>query len=335
MRAVRLYGIGDLRVEDVPDLGAPAEGWVRVAVRAAGICGSDLHNFHTGQWIGRAPSTPGHELAGEVVAVGAGVADFAPGDRVVADSRFWCGECAACRAGRRNLCERLGYVGEVCDGGFAEAVMLPARLLHKVEPSLDPVIAATAEPLAVALHAIRRLRPEPGAPVLVVGCGPIGGLAALLLGRMGRTPLVADRNIARRDLVADVAGGRAVRLDPADIATAAGGAPLLFAIEATGDVGALGALLDVVANGATVALVGIFHARFDLDPNALVEREIAAIGCSAFADELPEAVALLPAHADAIRRLIDGEVALDGVPDAYRRLLAGEATGLKIVVRPT
>ena len=85
--------------------------------------------------------------------------------------------------GYPHLCERLGYVGEVCDGGFAEALLLPERLVHKVDPALDPAIAAMAEPLAVALHAVNRLRPAGGEPVLVVGCGPIGGLAALVLSR--------------------------------------------------------------------------------------------------------------------------------------------------------
>ena len=112
MRAVRLYGVGDLRVEEVPRPAAPSGSDVLLKVLAAGICGSDLHNFRTGQWISRAPSTPGHELAGEVLAVGTSVAGFAPGDRVVADSRFWCGACPACVSGRAEplrkarLCRR-------------------------------------------------------------------------------------------------------------------------------------------------------------------------------------------------------------------------------------
>jgi len=335
MRAVRLHGVGDLRVEDVPSPAAPEPGWVRLKVLAAGICGSDLHNFRTGQWISRIPSTPGHELCAEVTAVGAGVEDVAAGDRVVADSRFWCGICEACRNGRRQLCERLGYIGEVCDGGFAEELVLPARLLHKAPSSLNPAIAAMAEPLAVALHAVGRLAGPPGEPVLVVGCGPIGGLAALVLAQRGHKPvLVTDRNAARLHLVAEVTGALPVALDGASIGAATGGKPLRHAIEATGSVAALAEMLDVLANGATAALVGIFHGRLDIDPNILVEREMNLRGCSAFADELPVAIGLLPALAPAIRALIETEISLDDVPSAYAKLIAGSTAGVKTIVRP-
>ncbi|WP_292133871.1 alcohol dehydrogenase catalytic domain-containing protein, partial [Mesorhizobium sp.] len=208
MKAARLYGPGDLRVEDIAPPGVPGAGWVKLRVDAAGICGSDLHNFRTGRWISRSPSTAGHELTGTVTAIGAGVDAFAVGDRVVADSRFWCGDCAQCHGGRRQLCASLGFVGEVCDGGFAEQAVLPARLLHIIDAGLDERVAAMAEPLAVALHAVRRL-PKTAGSVLVVGCGPIGGLAALLLSRtFAGTVLVADRNQARSARVSQVTGAR-------------------------------------------------------------------------------------------------------------------------------
>ncbi len=331
MRAARLHGIGELRIEDVPAPGDPADGWVRCRVTAAGICGSDLHNYRTGMWISRVPSTPGHELAGIVTAMGAGVTGLAEGDAVVADSRIFCGTCPACRAGRHNLCASLGFVGEVCDGGFAEEVVLPARLLHKVDPALDPAVAATAEPLAVALHAVRRLGAGAGDPVLVAGCGPIGGLAALLLRDIGAGPvLIADRNPDRLALVAEVTGA-----EPVSLAGDLTGHPAIFhAIEATGSVHALATVIDRVAAGARIALVGIFHGRLDIDPNLIVERELSLEGCSAFVGELPEAIAMLPRLAPSIRRLIDAEIAIEAIPEAYRRLLAGEAKGLKTIVRP-
>lgn len=333
MKAVRLHGPGDLRVEDIAAPGDPDAGWVKLKVAAAGICGSDLHNFRTGQWISRSPSTAGHELTGEVTAVGEGVDTVAVGDRVVADSRFWCGDCAECRAGRRQHCLSLGFIGEVCDGGFAEETVLPARLLHVVDAALDERVAAMAEPLAVALHAVRRL-PKTGRCVLVTGCGPIGGLVALLLSRTFQgTILVTDRNPSRCALVARVTGAVPVELTREAIAAATSHAPLLAAVEATGSIAALEQLLGVLDPGGAVAMVGIFHGRLDIDPNILVEREITLLGCHAFADELPDAIALLGELTQPLIELIDREVGLDDVPAAYERLLAGRADGLKTIIR--
>lgn len=334
MKAVRLHDKRDLRVEDIEPPGPPPAGHVTVTVRAAGICGSDLHNYVTGQWISRRPSTAGHEFCGRVAAVGAGVEGLAVGDTVAADSRFWCGECPACRSGRSNICERLGFVGEVCDGGFATKVQLPARLLVRHDPGLDPRVAALAEPLAVALHAVRRLSPRHGEPVLVAGCGTIGGLAAILLSHLHDGPLlVSDLNAERADHVAQLAGARPVALDAAAIADALADGRLRYAVDATGSTRAIAALLDLLSGGGALALVGISHGRIELDPNVLVEREIALVGCHAFADELPEAVAMLPGLAPALTGIVEVLASLDDVPAAYDRLLEGGGRALKTMVR--
>jgi (R,R)-butanediol dehydrogenase/meso-butanediol dehydrogenase/diacetyl reductase len=325
MKAVRLYAKGDLRLEDVPTPSAQPAGWVRLRVTMAGICGSDLHNFKTGQWISRSPSIAGHEFTGIVTELGDGVRGFRIGDVVVADSRFWCGDCARCHGGEQHLCETLGFVGEVCDGGFAEETILPERLLHCVPHGLAPQIAAMAEPFAVALHAMRRLRLESGEPLLIVGCGPIGGLAAVVAKRLGFGPIfVADRNADRAALVARVTGARVVAVEDARCRAV---------IDATGSVAALRQLLACVPGGGRIALVGISHGTLEIDPNVLVEREISLIGVHAFQHELPEAIAMLPACAEMIMPLVDGEISLDEVPKAYQRIAAGVCKGLKVLVR--
>lgn len=335
MKAVRLYAAGDLRVEDIAPPPTPSVGEVRIVVTAAGICGSDLHNFRTGAWISRSPSVAGHEFAGVIAALGEGVVGFAVGDAVVADSRVTCGVCAACRSGRSNVCEKLGFVGEVCDGGFAEEVVLPASLLVKAPTEVDAAALAMAEPLAVALHAIKRVAAPKGSPVLIAGCGPIGGLAALLLSVRHDGPvLVADRNAERAGRVAEVTGARVVDLSADSVKDALAGKPLLSVLDATGHPGVIGTLLDLVSPGGTLALVGIGHGSLALDPVRLVEREIALVGCHAFTDELPEAVALMPTLEKRLLALVDETIDLDGVPVAYERLLAGRSAGLKTIIRP-
>ncbi len=332
MRAVRLHVVKDLRFEEVPAPAAPGPGWVLIDVEAAGICGSDLHNFSTGQWISRSPSIAGHEVCGRVAAVGAGCS-FVPGDSVVADSRYWCGSCANCRAGDYNSCASLGFIGEVCDGGFAEQMLLPDRLVHQRPATLDPRAAAMAEPLAVALHAIAKLAPRLDAPVLIVGCGTIGGLCALALSQTHRGPiLLSDRNAARVEMVAAVSRGQGVELDAAAIAAATDGAPVRYVIDATGSIAALRQILEVIGSNATLALVGISHGTLDLDPNRLVEREINLVGCHAFRDELPAAIAMCTALQDTLISLIDTTIELEAVPAAFTRLLAGQMSGLKTII---
>ena len=147
---------------------------------------------------------------------------------------------------------------------------------------------------------------------------------------MGHTQvLVADRNPRRLARVSAVTGATPVALDAAFAQH-----DIRQAIEATGSTAALTALMDGMAGGGAIALVGIMHGRIDLDPNALVEREISLIGCHAFRDELPEAISLLTRKAAEASRLIDREVPIAGVPEAYERLLAGHSEGLKTIVRP-
>lgn len=334
MKAARLYAAGDLRVEDIAAPAALKPGWVKLDVTAAGICGSDLHNYRTGQWISRSPSVAGHELAGVVSELGPDVTGFKLGDSVVADSRYVCGVCPACKSGRQNVCENLGFIGEVCDGGFAEQCALPAHLLHKHDPAVAPEIAAMAEPLAVALHAIRKLRLPEGEPILVVGCGPIGGLAALLLSRLHRGPiLVADRNQARAELVATVAGARVIALEADAISAVLGEVRLRYALDATGNINVLAQILALLGGGGALGLVGITHGKIDLDPNILVEREIALVGCHAFGDEMPEITAMLPDLSADLVSLIDEIIAIEDIPAAYERLLAGQAKGLKTIIK--
>ncbi|GHG86212.1 zinc-dependent alcohol dehydrogenase [Pseudodonghicola xiamenensis] len=328
MRAVRLYGVEDLRVEDIAPPAPPAADEVSLSLTAAGICGSDLHNFRTGAWISRAPSVAGHEFTGVVTACGAGVAHVSPGDRVIVDSRYLCGECPACRDGLGQVCENLGFLGEIIDGGFAEAVTLPARNLLRAPGGVADRHLAMAEPLAVALHALRRLSAPQGAVIAITGCGPIGGLAALLARRAGHPVQVIDRNAARASLVSAATGAEIATLEDLPVQR------LHHAIETTGNATVIGALIAVVAGASSIALVGIGAALPSVDAVTLVEREISLLGCHAFTDrDLADIRDMLPELAGALDAFIAEEIGLDEVPDAYRRHIGAEVAGLKTIIR--
>jgi (R,R)-butanediol dehydrogenase/meso-butanediol dehydrogenase/diacetyl reductase len=298
---------------------------VRLKVLAAGICGSDLHNFRTGQWVSKLPVTPGHEFVGEVLETSSD--GFSRGDMVVADSRVFCGHCRNCIAGRHNLCATLGFVGEVCDGGFAEQIVLPASSLLRLPAGTDPQIAAMTEPLAVALHTVRRLAPVKGDKILIAGGGAIGGLVALLLADAGFGPLLlVEKNSHRATLLAEVAGAATVALDDCGATR--------FAVDATGSSLVVEALLNTIAPGGTIVLVGLFHGKPQLDFNLIVEREIDVRGCSVYATEMLEAIDMLPRLGEKLRRIAAPPVSLADLPHAYGRLLRGETTRLKTLIQP-
>jgi (R,R)-butanediol dehydrogenase / meso-butanediol dehydrogenase / diacetyl reductase len=335
MRAVRLHGIGDLRFEQVATPGDLAAHTVRVRVAAAGICGSDLHNFRTGQWMGRLPTIPGHEFAGEVLEVGAGVLDLKAGDHVVGDSRVNCGECPRCLEARPNICERMGYVGEVSDGAFAELIDLPAGRLIAVPRDLPFNIAALAEPLGVALRVVRRLDPARATPIVIAGAGSIGGLAAVLLEYLGFGPLaIMDRNHERAALVASVAGARIIGADTAAVTQFTGASGLRFAIEASGSPALFGFLVNTLAGGGRLAMVGIFGGEPALNANAIVERELDIRGCSVFCGEQREVLPMLSALKSKLERVISPAITLEQLPKEYEHLLSGKSAFLKSIVEP-
>src|SRR4051794_32196200 len=175
MIAARLHAVGDLRVADENPPGDPPPGWSLLAVTSVGICGSDLHWFTDGG-IGEnrieRPVVPGHEFAA--------IALTGPhaGRRVAVDPAIPCLECELCLAGHHNLCPTVRFAGHgTMDGALRERLVWPDHLLHQLPDELSDDAGALLEPLGVAIHAVGVGHVRPGSDVLVVGAGPIGGLA--------------------------------------------------------------------------------------------------------------------------------------------------------------
>ena len=185
MKAARFHGPGDIRIDDVPEP-TVGPGQVKVDVDWCGICGTDLHEYLDGPIFippkgaphpltgEEMPVVMGHEFAGVVAEVGDGVTTVKEGDRVAVEPYDVCGECAACRAGRYNICRKLGFVGlDGQQGGFAERCVVDARWAHPLG-DIPTDLGALVEPLAVAYHAVRLSELQPGGTAAVFGSGPIG-----------------------------------------------------------------------------------------------------------------------------------------------------------------
>jgi L-idonate 5-dehydrogenase len=187
-----------LRIDEV-DVPQPQPGQVQIRVRAGGICGSDLSYYFkgkSGDFAVREPFVLGHEVAGEVAALGEGVSGLRVGQRVAVNPGLNCGECRFCVKGMTNHCLNMRFMGSAStfphmQGMFRQYIAVAARQCVPVPDALDFAQASMAEPLAVALHALRHAGSLVGAHVLVIGCGPIGCILLSVARRAGAHRLVA------------------------------------------------------------------------------------------------------------------------------------------------
>jgi (R,R)-butanediol dehydrogenase / meso-butanediol dehydrogenase / diacetyl reductase len=340
MRAAVYRGPGALAIEDVAEPTDPGEGELLIRVRRAAICGTDSSEWAHGPLLARPPVTLGHEFVGEVVATGGGVMDFSLGDRVVSGSGISCGQCDWCRAGRTNLCAHYRTIGLHVDGGLAEYVRSPAGICLPVPAGLHDEAAAIAQPLAVALHAVRRSGLRPGQSCAVIGVGGIGAFIVAAAASLGAAPLLAldiddGRLETARALGATLtANTREGTLDAAIHAElGADGADVV--IEASGIPPAPAAAIAGTKRGGRVLIVGLQSAPRELDLLAMAVREIELTTTLAHVCDvdLPEALALLDKGGVA-EAVTDRVIALeDLLEDGIKPLAEGTARG-KIVVAP-
>jgi L-iditol 2-dehydrogenase len=198
MQAILFYGPGDARLVETP-VPTPGPGELLVKVGAALTCGTDLKSYHRGhpRIFKSLPSPFGHEFAGVVAGVGAGVERFAVGQRVVAANSAPCGECVFCREGRESLCERLEFL----NGAYAQYIVVPERIVRRntypIPDHLTFAEAALIEPLACVLHGLYALDLQLGDTAVVLGCGPIGLLFVNALTLRGLNVIACDRHESR------------------------------------------------------------------------------------------------------------------------------------------
>lgn len=330
MRALQLVAASTLEVVDLP-LPSPGPGEVRLRVKACGICGSDLHGMDGSSGRRIPPLVMGHEASGVIDAAGEGVTGWKPGDRVTFDSTVWCGECGYCREGRVNLCDARQVVGVACaefrrDGAFAECVTIPQRILHRLPDGLSFEEAAFAEPVGVALHAVRRAGDVGGTTVLVVGAGLIGLLVIQALKRAGAARVIAvDLDEGRLKLARELGADEVFR---------GGSTPALLevdlAMEVVGAAPTVDLALRAVRKGGRVVLVGNLSPAVPLPLQIVVTRELDVLGSCAIAGEYPEALEAIASGSIRVKPLISASVDLEDGVTAFEKAKAPGA--LKVLV---
>ena len=259
-----------LTVTSVPKPTA-GPGEVLIAVRHAGVCGTDLHIADWDAWAQgrvRPPIVVGHEFAGEIVAVGDGVSELRAGQLVTAEGHIVCGHCLQCRTGNSHICKRTQIIGVDRDGAFAEYIVMPATNVLSLE-GIPTAVGAVMDPMGNAFHTVLTAD-IPGSTVLVVGCGPIGCFAVGIARAAGAVRVIAsDINPTRLDLAKKMGAHVTVNAARQDVVAAVleetGGEGADVVCEMSGVPSALHQALAAVRMGGRVQLLGIPTGEVPID----------------------------------------------------------------------
>lgn len=327
MKAVVIHAAKDLRVEE-RDTGAPASGQVAIKIGTGGICGSDLHYYNHGGFGTvrvKHPMVLGHEVAGTITSVGAGVADMAVGDRVAVSPSRPCNKCEYCLKGMQSQCLEMRFYGSAMrdphvDGAFSQSLVADASQCHKLADDVTLAEGALCEPFAVALHAVRRAGSLLDKRVLITGSGPIGVLCALAARAHGaREIIVVDVVDAPLAYALKVGADRIINSarNPEALkalATGRGSVDLLF--EASGNGAALASGLAALRPSSVLVQLGL-GGEITFPQNMVVSKEVDIRGSFRFHGEFALAADLINHHRVDVRPLISETMPMEDAVAAF------------------
>ncbi|GAB7044793.1 MULTISPECIES: zinc-dependent dehydrogenase [Catenuloplanes] len=346
MKVVRFHAPGDVRFEDMPEPEA-GPGEVKIRVRNCSTCGTDVKISKFGHHHIHPPRVMGHEIAGEIVALGDGVEGWAEGDRVQVIAAIPCGKCDECKRGRMTICPNQESMGYHYEGGFAQFMVVPAKVLavnglNRIPEGVSFAEASVAEPLACVLNGQELARVGEGDDVVVVGSGPIGCLHVRLAKARGANRVfLVDLNRARLDMAADlVKPDLAIAGEEVDVvqavldATDGRGADVIITAAASG--AAQEQALQMVARQGRVSFFGGLpkdKPTVTVDSNLVHYRELTIVGANGSSPaHNAEALRLIATGAVPVADLITHRLPLDGAIDAFGIVARGEA--IKVTIEP-
>ena len=339
MKAAVWYGGKNIRIEDLPKPEIK-EDEVLVKVRAAGICGSELHAYEGISERRKPPLVMGHEFAGEVAEVGRRVEGFQKGDRIVIEPITRCGICDQCLRGRGNICRNVKLLGLHVNGAFAEYVPAPARNCYELPDNVKFEEASTVEPLAVAVHAANRTPVKLGDNVVVLGAGIIG-LAALQVAKlMGtRRVLVADVVDYRLALAKKLGADEVINSKVEDSAkkvmelTDMKGADAV--LEAVGIQSTVQQAISMVGIGGRITVIGMLEKAMSLGMLDFVVKELDLKGSYGYvSDEFKAALGLISDRKVNVKSLITNVLPLSDITQGFELLHKRVEGVIKVVIKP-
>src|SRR5262245_23285328 len=335
MKALSIEGPGEARVIDLPPP-EPAAGEVLVRVRRVGLCGSDLNTFLGRNPMVSYPRVPGHEIAGTIEAVGAGVPDaWRPGTNVTFTPYTACGACPSCRAGRRNACRDNKTMGVQRPGALADLAVVPHEKLH-ASPTLSLEELALVEPFSVGFHAANRGRVRDRDTVLVMGCGGVGLGAIAGAASHGARVIALDVDDGKLALATTVGARHVVNTRTTDAHRAVldltGGDGPDVVIEAVGSAATYRQAVEWVAHCGRVVYIGYGKEPVAYETKLFVAKELDILGARNCLGEFGEVISFFERRLFDPRVVVSRSVSLAEVPDALGGWARNPGATAKIMV---
>ncbi|AEJ20943.1 galactitol-1-phosphate 5-dehydrogenase [Gracilinema caldarium] len=341
MKALLLDNVKHFSYTDVPEPSITEPDHVLIQIKAASICGSDVHGIDgsTGRRI--PPIIMGHEASGIIKATGPAVHHFSPGDRVTFDSTIYCGNCFYCRRGEVNLCDDRRVIGVSCkeykqDGAFAEYLVVPERVLYALPDEVDFIHGALTEPVAVVAHALRLARLSPGDSVLIVGTGLIGLLLLQLVRLHTSGQIIAVDIDEKRLKLAEKLGADAAILVGPDVSyqiqSLTHGRGVDQAFEVVGSEKTVTTAIEGLRKGGHLTLVGNVSPSINLPLQAVVTRQLDLQGSCAISGEYEFALQLMASQKINVDSIISAVAPLKDGALWFERLYNREPGLLKVVL---
>lgn len=329
-----------LSVEEIPTP-TPSAGEVLIKVAGCGVCHTDLHYIDHGvPTFKKPPLVLGHEVSGTVAGLGAGVAQWKEGARVLLPAVYGCGQCAMCRTGRENICEKMVMFGNNVDGGYAEYMLAPAKDVIALPDELPLVESAIiADAVTTPYHAVvNRGQVKPGDNVVVVGCGGIGlnlvQVASAVGGRVIAIDVVDSKLewATKLGAQATINAKNVERVDK-EVRKLTGGGGADIGFEAIGNPVTQAQTFSCVRTGGRFVVVGYSDKPMTLDAGRVMFREmdiVGSLGCRAV--DYPRVLELARQGKIKVKELVTAQFSLDDVNAAFDTLRKGE--GIRSVIVP-
>jgi len=327
MKATTYQSMGEIQNSEIPEP-TPSADEVVLRVHASGICHTDIDILYGRYGSSKFPLVPGHEYAGEIVALGEGVTTLKKGQRVVVDPNIHCGKCRACRKGLTNLCDNLGAYGVTQNGGFAEYGVVHQDNIVPFSDDLSYGVAALAEPVGCVLNGLDAIDTDKVDNALIFGAGPIGMLMGLALRTKGVTDVTMSDIAESRLKLAESFGLKAVAAGSGELNKLERSVDL--AVDATGVPRVAEGLINYAANGGNVLFFGVCPPgeTIPVSPHDVFRRQIRMAGTHSLNHNIPQALQTIEQIGPDIKRLISHQVELSDIKSFLEK--SGPADSLKV-----